>query len=474
MVEETTVEEVKSQFALDAEGVEPSELDRITKRIQEYKIGLTPNALQIANAMLESQLKNGLFKLSELEAVVQIRNEITEGMSEYQTQVQNAQRRVQQLSEEDAANRQATITARDEAAKSRLLNERQLRKDAEERVANLEAILASHGIHEYLDLSEETFDSKETMEEIAEEEEKKTEVVPDTTTTPKKPSKAFELARALNPAPIGAAPTAEVTQTFEIPPQSPSEILQDQLEPIVLLDELDKQIADLENEGGPVAVPDLHKEDYGADLVKWEEPSITEEEEEPTLRNPSLIAAEEEEVSQTDLFYEEVDKIEASSQVEEMPPTTLGSVTAQPVVTNAQLPLDYVQDESDEIEYEKHLKEGGLPVTSGDTIVAPVVETISLGKVKMIPEGAGVQEEVDEIEIPNRIDLEKLTKAKIRDEADKLGFNVNTNQTKALMIDNFEEQTNQFIADLQDSGEFVSATETGDDDDDDRRDGGYF
>ena len=68
MVEETTtVEEVKSQFALDAEGVEPSELDRITKRIQEYKIGLTPNALQIANAMLESQLKNGLFKLSELE-----------------------------------------------------------------------------------------------------------------------------------------------------------------------------------------------------------------------------------------------------------------------------------------------------------------------------------------------------------------------------------------------------------------------
>ena len=72
------------------------------------------------------------------------------------------------------------------------------------------------------------------------------------------------------------------------------------------------------------------------------------------------------------------------------------------------------------------------------------------------------------------VDLEKLTKAKIRDEADKLGFDVNTNQTKALMIDSFEEQTNQFIADLQDSGEFVSATETGDDDDDDRRDGGYF
>ncbi|MBF84005.1 MAG: hypothetical protein CL489_05955 [Acidobacteria bacterium] len=470
MVEET---EVKSQFALDAEGVEPSELDRITKGIQEYKIGLTPNALQIANAMLESQLKNGLFKLSELEAVVQIRNEIAEGMGEYQTQVQNAQRRIQQLSEEDAANRQATLTARDEAAKSRLLNERQLRKDAEERVSNLEAILASHGIHEYLDLSEESFDTKETMEEIAEEEEKKAEVVTDTTqvvtdTTPKKPSKAFELARALNPAPIADAPIAEETHTFEKPPPpSPSEILQDQLEPIILVDELDKQIAAMEDEGGPVQVPDLHKEDYGADLVKWEEPSITEEEE------TEEEEVTDEEVSQTDLFYQEVDKIEASSQVEEMPPTTLGSVTAQPVVTNAQLPLD-IQDESDEIEYEKHILEGGTPVTSGDTIVAPVVEKISLGKVKLIPEGTGVQEEVDEIEIPNRVDLEKLTKAKIRDEADKLGFDVNTNQTKALMIDSFEEQTNQFIADLQDSGEFVSATETGDDDDDDRRDGGYF
>ena len=292
--------------------------------------------------------------------------------------------------------------------------------------------------------------------------------MPSTTTTPKKPSKAFELARALNPAPIADAPIAEETHTFEKPPPpSPSEILQDQLEPIILVDELDKQIAAMEDEGGPVQVPDLHKEDYGADLVKWEEPSITEEEE------TEEEEVTDEEVSQTDLFYQEVDKIEASSQVEEMPPTTLGSVTAQPVVTNAQLPLD-IQDESDEIEYEKHILEGGTPVTSGDTIVAPVVEKISLGKVKLIPEGTGVQEEVDEIEIPNRVDLEKLTKAKIRDEADKLGFDVNTNQTKALMIDSFEEQTNQFIADLQDSGEFVSATETGDDDDDDRRDGGYF
>ena len=45
------------------------------------------------------------------------------------------------------------------------------------------------------------------------------------------------------------------------------------------------------------------------------------------------------------------------------------------------------------------------------------------------------------------------------------------------MIENFIESTEQFIADLQDSGEFVSARDEDDDeatDSSDDRDGGYF
>ena len=446
------VDEVKSQFALDQEGVEPSELERITKRIQDYKIGLTPNSLQITNAMLESQLKNGLFKLTELDAVIQIRNEIVEGMGEYQTQVQNAQRRIQQLSEEDIAEKAAATSARDEAQKLKLGDERQRRKSVEDRCARLEAILASHGIHEYLDLSQEDFDSKDTLEEIAQEEEKKTE--------PKKPSKAFALARAMNPEGTAVEP-AKPDYGVDLIEQEPSvsEVLQDELEPIP-----EKQ-----------AYPDLTEDD----LVEWsvdEQPaSVSQSEETLDFDIQEVLNDQEEEATQTELFYEEVDKIEteAQSQIEELPPTTLGSVTSAPVVSNQQLPSTEF-DESDDIEAAKTMESEGGPVVDGDNITAPIKDKISLGKVKLIPDPVE-EEEIDQIEIPNRPELERLTKAKIRDEADKLGFDVNTSDTKNQMIDSFETQTQQFITDLQDSGEFVSATESGDDDDDDdTRDGGYF
>jgi hypothetical protein len=41
------------------------------------------------------------------------------------------------------------------------------------------------------------------------------------------------------------------------------------------------------------------------------------------------------------------------------------------------------------------------------------------------------------------------------------------------MISSFTQQTDEFIASLQDSGEFVSA-ETDDNDEEDNKDGGYF
>jgi len=75
-----------------------------------------------------------------------------------------------------------------------------------------------------------------------------------------------------------------------------------------------------------------------------------------------------------------------------------------------------------------------------------------------------------------------MTKSKIRAEALKLGFDtVSTKDSKAEMIAQFTLATENFISDLQDSGEFVSASETdseGEADEtesgDDVRDGGYF
>ena len=68
----------------------------------------------------------------------------------------------------------------------------------------------------------------------------------------------------------------------------------------------------------------------------------------------------------------------------------------------------------------------------------------------------------------------------MQEEGDKLGFELSG--TKEEMIDQFEEQTESFIASLQEDGDFISASETDNtrsdeekkDGDDDVRDGGYF
>ena len=68
-----------------------------------------------------------------------------------------------------------------------------------------------------------------------------------------------------------------------------------------------------------------------------------------------------------------------------------------------------------------------------------------------------------------------MTKSGILKEAEKLGFELIG--TKNQMIEQFTEQTEAFIAQLQEDGEFLSASDTDgvdDDGDENNRDGGYF
>ena len=71
-----------------------------------------------------------------------------------------------------------------------------------------------------------------------------------------------------------------------------------------------------------------------------------------------------------------------------------------------------------------------------------------------------------------------MTKSKIRQEVSLgLGFEgVTTKDPKATMIENFVQNTEKFISDLKDSGEFVSADEEESDDGETEndRDNGYF
>ena len=132
---------------------ELSESDRIRKRIQDYKAQLSPNTLQVIQIMLESQLKSGLLKPGDLDAVIMLRDEVNKASIEYNTQVQNAQKRLEDLS----ATEMAEKVAQEEAKITQIIEsrdvERQRRKSVEDRMAQMEAVLASHGISMDLNLS---------------------------------------------------------------------------------------------------------------------------------------------------------------------------------------------------------------------------------------------------------------------------------------------------------------------------------
>ena len=155
----------------------------------------------------------------------------------------------------------------------------------------------------------------------------------------------------------------------------------------------------------------------------------------------------------------------------------------KPFLTATNMPTTE-HDESDDLEAAKEVPQP-TSLTDGDSITAELqdpdsitagIDTVrtSLGTVKMIQE-TPEEEEYAEITIPSVSDLERLTKAQIKEAADKINFNVSKNQSKVKMIDSFTEQTEKFIEDLKESGDFVSASDTGEEDDDTTvRDGGFF
>ena len=80
-----------------------------------------------------------------------------------------------------------------------------------------------------------------------------------------------------------------------------------------------------------------------------------------------------------------------------------------------------------------------------------------------------VEEEYEEVVIPNSMELQKMTKAKIKEVADSIGITVSDNQTKSAMIKDFEEESWNLIKEAEESENATVHT-----DEDIIRDGGYF
>lgn len=414
---------------------ELSESDRIRQRIQDYKAQLSPNTLQVIQIMLETQLKSGLMKPGDLDALVMLRDEVNKAQIEYNTQVQNAQKRLEDLSATEMAQKVAAEEAKIQAFEEKLTDERQLRKTTQDRLAQVEAVLASHGIS--MDLNQDGvvgLTEGQVADELTEEEQAQVDNLvsiekDNIASAPVEPSRAFQMARALNPEPavsdeqmaeavdmleedesIGHAPQSE--ETFTINPN-----LTDQ-------EAFDKKTADAKKS-----------------FKEWEE----ENEFKPSGTT-------------TESFMDEVERVNEVADADQME-LDLGEdippAPSAPVVSAGQ-----VNDE----QAEQLAEDNPEFVLSRDTVRV----------VDEMPEQ--VEEEYEEVIIPSESELKSMTKNKINEQASALGFDVPTSLTKSKMIDSFKTQTDEFIQSLQDSGEFVSASDNDEDGDDKTniKDGGYF
>ena len=142
------MEENKTSFASEqVPPREPTELEKVQQRIANYQIGIKPQSAQAVNTLLELHLKSGLIKLEELEVVVAVRDEVQKGLASYNSSVEHAQRQLVELQEADRLAKEAAIESEKAQLTDKIREQRKQRKDAELKVAQLEAILASHGVN---------------------------------------------------------------------------------------------------------------------------------------------------------------------------------------------------------------------------------------------------------------------------------------------------------------------------------------
>lgn len=425
-------DEVKSEFAQQV--VEPpqkSEFELVQERINNYTIPVTPNNAQTISSILELGLSKGNFKLSELDSLVSIREEVNKGLIEYQTQVQVAQRRLQELQEEETAR----IVKEREDAQNELFNkmteERQNRKKAEEELrlvkAQLEALSNVQG-----NVTSAPITSGGNAPSVTGEKPE-----PNLQPEPKVPGKtspAFAVARALNPVkeeePISedkelVEKIEETKKSFKEWEESQEEIVLDVPEDAKGTEDFFKEVAKVEEESEEL----IPEEDF--------------DEEEQNFLDEELEDLGE------DLPVEELKVAEEDTTTKPTFPITGGNAPNLKGQVSAPQKVSAVYDSEEEL-------------------LKAVQDKIDAKKQEEV-------EEYDEIVIPSSDELENMTKKQIESAGKELGFKLSTTDTKDVMIQSFLEQTQEFIQDLQDSGEFVSASDEGEDDkNDDVRDGGYF
>lgn len=403
---------------------EPTELELVTKRLNDFKISLSPTNAQTVTSIMEAGLAKGNYKLADLDALVSLREETTKGLIEYNTVLQNAQQRMGQLQMEEQERLAREREERETAMSNKVVEERIARKKAEQELAIVQAQLNA------LSNVQGNVTSAPTTPVTGGN---APSVTPDLHPKPKVPGKtspAFAVARALNP--VKEEEVQEEEKQIELPISEDKELVEK-------IEETKKS------------------------FKEWEEETVNEiEEREEVIEIPEDAKGIEE-------FFEEVEDVAESVEEENAPVEEL-KVAEEDVETTPSFPVTA----------------GNAPnvrqtLSSGDSVEAPVTKEIktydSVEDLQAAVDEKNQQqeEEFEEVTIPNESELKAMTKGKISEVAEGLGFeSVSTTQTKDVMIENFVKDTESFIDGLKESGDFISASDGNDDEDETVRDGGYF
>ena len=455
---------IEEQSTFSTEVPELSESERITKRLNEFTVGLKPANAEQVNLIMQKGLSAGNFKLDELDVLISIREQVNKGIIDYNTQVQTASKRIQEL-EILELQKQKDLVSKSLADKDLLITEeRQAKKLAEQelRIAEEENKILKAKL-EALSSVENNVTSK-PIQDLLDESRASAEMA----ASPKVKSKAWEMVRQ-------ARPDELLTQDEELAEK---------------IEDTKKAFKDFEAETQVVPTPALQDnvnfkpagtsvESFFDEVERVNEVAEADKLlEEPEIGFADDFDDDDEDFVDDENFYNgipETLEIDEATGREE-PVSSKGQVTSKPIISGGNAPNIQAQ------------------VSEPENIVAPVEEekkTIPTfdteeellasvnAKINIIEED-DAEEEYEEITIPSRSELENISKTEVQEEGDKLGFELSG--SKEEMIDQFEEQTESFIASLQEDGDFISASETDatrsdeekEDGKDDVRDGGYF
>jgi len=500
---------VNPTFATEQAPTEPTELERVQQRIANYKIAIAPSSAQAISTLLQLHLKSGQIKIDELDAVIGVRNEINKGLTDYNIAVETAQRQLNSLVEADRIAKAEAIEKEKAELVDKIRDQRKLRKAEEIKVAQLEAILASHGVNVDLngdgvigvkagDLNADGFVELTKEEAATLAADHGVTIPPQTiqkgtrTEAPKKTSKAFEMARLLNPE--GESNTQPPVTNVSVAPISEDEGFNDYIEEA-------KESVNTWEEQTETEVPQEEML-FGSDESEEDGFDLPIEDETITIELPVP-----EDAKGIEAFLEEVESVKHEAEIDDIDEEQFNQSFEDTAEQEGKeiysgawssgedtMPDIKVAEEDTKTE-PTYAKPSAVPITStnmprqtlksGDSIEAEVKEQkintydseeeMLEAVQQKIDTAKEQEEEFDEITIPSADELKGMTKAKIKEVAKGLNFEVSTTDTKDAMIESIATQTESLIESLQETDEFVSATETvKGEDDDDRRDGGYF